>query len=368
MPIIRVLLLTTVICETSTAVSTETSSPVLAGPAAEIRSKIAQARSLLAKAALGPGWRGDDAVLAVWDGSPENGITLIDVRNGVSRSAGFAVERQEYNGVSPDLRVTEPPGLVVLAGKFHVGHGRTRRTVIYTPYTPGLHTPEMVAAGRDYLDSLLAKAVVELDAGPTASRAVNGRLVTETVDRRVLAAILIVEHARFDRLDDLGLKQVVEEVLVVLAANGDDAYDHAVSRARAQGLAQFIRSSYQLTRRRYPDARIKADFNSGASDHLNVVKAQYCLADWTLSALRPETVDELRLPGFEEDLGAYIAAGYNGGEQRAASAYQRSPVEWEKPGRGLWRETVSYVRNFRMVYRHLFPEPDRRETDATFDP
>lgn len=344
-----------------------------ATPVSSLQDRIAAAKAALAKAAIGTDRVGsENAVLAVSGGLGPEQITLVRVRHGVSQTPGYAVERVHYNGVNPDYRVTDPPDRVVLAAKFNVGtrHGRRGRgAVIYTPYTPALHTPEMVAAGRAYLDGLLAKAAADLDSRNVASRSVNGQRVTETVSARILATMLIIEHFRSDKIGELGLSRVIEEVLVMLGANGDDAFDHAVSSARAQGLAQFIRSSYRLTRSRYPAAGLKADFNAGMADHLNAVKAEYCLADWTLTALHPDELADLRLPGFEEDLGAYVAAAYNGGERRAAAIYGRYPQDWEKPGYGLWRETVSYVRFFRAVYRELYPEPAETEPQSqTFDP
>jgi hypothetical protein len=344
-----------------------------AAPVFSLLDRIAAAKAALSKVVIGTDRVGsENAVLAVSDGPGLDQITLVRVRRGVSQTHGYTVECVHYNGVNSDYRVTDPPDRVVLAAKFNVGarHGRRGRgAVIYTPYTPALHTPEMVAAGRAYLDGLLAKAAADLDARGVASRSVAGRRVTETVDARILAAILVVEHFRSDKIDELGLRHVIEEVLVVLGANGGDAYDHAVSSARAQGLAQFITGSYRLTRSRYPAAKLAADFNAGMADHLNAVKAEYCLADWTLTALRPEELADLQLPGFEEDLGAYVAAAYNGGERRAAAIYGRYSQDWEKPGYGLWRETVSYVRFFRAVYRQLYPETMASEPESqTFDP
>lgn len=339
-------------------------------PVSELRLKIDEAKALLIKARIGTNRAGSaNAVLAVWNNSASDGIKLVKVRNGVSRTTGFAVEYQPYNGVYSDYRVIEPEGYVVLAGKFNVAGHRSRRTAIYTPYAPDLHTPETVAAGRSYLETLLERAAAELDDGDTGSLAVTGQTVTQTVPQRVLMTILIIEHVRSNMAEELGWQRVVEEVLVLLALNRDEAYDHAISRARARGLAQFIKSSYQLTRRRYPGADLSVDFNSGAADHLNVVKAQYCLADWTLTALTPETVADLRLPSFEEELGVYMAAAYNGGERRAAWAYYRYPEAWEKAGHGLRRETVNYVRVFRAVYRQLFRPTEEGVLDGgTFDP
>lgn len=338
-----------------------------------LAARIATAKMALIKASIGTDRVGtENAVLAVWDGSSQEYITLVRVRHGVSQTPGYSVECVRYNGVNSDYRVTEPPGHVVLAAKFNVGSGHGRRgrgTQIFTPYTPALHTPEMVAAGRTYLENLLAKAAADLDGRGVSSRSFSGRRVTETVDTRTLMTILIVEHARSDKIEELGIQRVVEEVLVVLGANGDDAYDHAVSRARARGLAQFIKSTYQLTRTRYPAAKLTTDFNQGMADHQNAVKAQYCLADWTLSVLKSEVLADLQLPGFEEDLGAYIAAAYNGGERRAAQALIRDSQAWETRGHGLWPETVNYVRIFRAIYRHLFPEAITPEPQSqTFDP
>ena len=370
MAAISALFLTAVFCDTGTPAAAKAPPAAITAAYPDLTLKIGQAKALLAEAPIGYSRNGSgNAALAVWDGSPDGEIRLVSIRDGISRTPGFTVERKRYNGVNSDYRVTEPEGYVVLAGKFDVGRGRSRRTAVYTPYTPGLHTPEMVAAGRAYLEALLDRAASELAAAGTASLADPGKLVTGMVDARTLLAILVVEHVRYDQAEELGLQRVVEEVLVVLAANGDDAFDHAVSRARAQGLAQFIKSSYLLTRRRYPAAGLPADFNAGTTDHLNAAKAQYCLADWTLAALKKETLADLRLPGFEEDLGAYIAAGYNGGERRAAGAFYRYPGEWEKPRHGLWRETVTYVRVFRAVYRQLFPAPDPATVEnRTFDP
>jgi len=337
--------------------------------------KMAEARELVAKTRLATSRvDGGDAILAVWDGTSEGRIDLVTLKRCVSRTPGFTVECPRFNGVSPDYRVTTPDGYVVLAAKVNVcSERRCRRTktVAYTPYSAGIHTPETVAAGRDYLDGLLARAAAELDERDVASRVVPGSRVTETANARILLAILIVEHARSDKIAELGIRRVVEEVLVVIGANGENAYDHALSHASAKGLAQFIRSSYQLTRQRYPAAVLIPDFDRGAADHGNVVKAQYCLADWTLTSLRQETLADLRLPLFEEDLGAYVAAAYNGGEKRAAKALYRYPDSWERRGHGLYQETVDYVRAFREVYRFLNAEPAENDgslSGQNFDP
>jgi len=344
-----------------------------AAPPLGLLDRVAQAKKALAASPLQPSAVGsDDAVLAVWDGTDQGEVAIVALRRGKSRAPAYAFVRERLNGLNTTYVVTQPAGGVVLAVKAKVcGRQGCRRpaTVVYAPYSPGLHTPETVAAGRAYLDQVLAGAAADLDRRGTFSRALDGEPVSAAVSPRILAALLIVEHAASDRIAAVGIQRVVEQVLVTLALNGEDAYDRAVSRARAQGLAQFIRRSYRETRLRYPKAGIAADYDAGTADHLNAVKAAYCLADWSLTELRPETLDDLRLPGFEEDLGAFVAAAYNGGEERAARALYRRPGEWEKPHRGLYRETVGYVRVFREVYRFLNrSEAAPSATDATFDP
>jgi hypothetical protein len=144
-------------------------------------------------------------------------------------------------------------------------------------------------------------------------------------------------------------------VFATLALNRGDTYRYAVSYAGAGGLAQFIRPTYSVTRRRYASAGLPADFVQAMSDHVLAVSAQYCLADWSFGRLPRETRRTLAARDREEDLGAFIAAAYNGGEDRAASALAAHPSDWEREGNGLARQTVGYVREFRAVYRHLFP-------------
>jgi len=336
--------------------------------------KMAEARALAAPAPVRLSRDGTNAVIAIWDAGADSAIRLVELRGCVSRTAGVKVSCRRYTSTSSEYVVTEPAGHLVLAAKTRVCvdyRCRRAQTEVRTPYAEAIHTPEMVAAGRAYLEDLVARAAAELDELGTASLAIAGEPVTAAVSERILAAILIVEHGRSDRVEKLGIGRVVDEFLVILAANGNTAFADTVSRAGARGIAQFIGSSYQLTRTRYGNARLLPGFHAGAADHLNAAKAQYCLADWTLTALRPATLADLRLPLFEEDLGAYVAAAYNGGERRAARAYHNRPRSWESLGRGLYPETVNYVRFFRLVYRQLWSATGTSQAapdERSFDP
>jgi len=357
------------------ATATEAPSATESMPStAALIEKMAAARALVAVHNVRISHDGTNAVIAVWSGASEDPIRVVELRSCRTSASDLAVECRRYTRSSVEYVVTAPANTLVLAAKTRtcIDHRcRRTQTATQTPYAAMIHTPGMVAVGRRYLDSLVLSAKAELDKLETPSLAVPGSRVTDLALERILAAIPIVEHGRSDQVEELGIRHVVEEFLVFLAANGENAFAGTISRANARGIAQFISSSYQLTRTRYKNAQLIADFRSGTDDHLNAVKAQFCLADWTLTELSSESLAKLRIPLFEEDLGAYIAAAYNGGEHRAARAHRRYPESWEKSGRGLFRETIGYVNFFRLVYRQLWIDPDIKMAatqDRTFDP
>ncbi len=343
--------------------------------AAEILSaRIAQAKTLLADAKIGTTRLGGQyAVLAVWNPAAPDDILLVRVQGAISRTPGFAVKLIERNGVNTLYEVTEPVGYVVLAIKTNVMSGRHATVVrrkhgrsyvryssgrtqeaIYVPYSDALKQPEIVAAGRQYLIDLTDRAAERLDGLEVKSLQDPELLVSETVPERVLITLLVIEHTDPGDFDRRGAKYMAEMILTMLAVNRADAFAYSFSPAGAGGLAQFINPTYRLTRARYPAAQLLPDFVTGMRDHVNAVMAQYCLADWSLAKLPPDKVRELSEGLNEEELGAYLAAAYNGGESRAAEAMLKHPDDWEKLGHGLYPETVTYVREFHAMYQYLF--------------
>ncbi|MEY4744896.1 MAG: hypothetical protein RL272_841 [Candidatus Parcubacteria bacterium] len=345
------LLIAAVIAPASAAAQDAPSRPAHA----VVMSRIAEARRLLAGASIGTTRiGGDNAVLAVWQPSdPSRGTRLVNVRNGASRTRGFTVQVLVRNGVNSRYRIDG--GWSVLAIRTNVrGAGRTRSMpVVHVPYDPALHTPEMERDGRAYLESVIASARRRLTDARASSRSTDGRLVPDVIPDRVLMSLLVIEHVDPTDFASQGVERSAGQVFVIAALNKDDAFRYAGSYAGALGLAQFIRGTYALTRARYPAARLPSDFRTGMGDHVAAVTAQYCLADWSLSRLPAAERDRLRLPANAEDLGAFLAAAYNGGEERAASAYLADRVSWERAGCGLAAQTVGYVAEFRETYRFL---------------
>ncbi|HTM68983.1 MAG TPA: hypothetical protein VL426_06840 [Candidatus Binatia bacterium] len=323
---------------------------------ADVTARIAEARRLLAGARIGTSRiGGDNAVLAVWDPShPARGVRLVQVLNGSSRTRGFGVEVTLRNGVNSRYRLT-PEGWQVLAIRTNVRAARRGRSMpaTYVPYDPALHTPEMERDGRAYLESLLAQARRRLRDRHVGSQAVDGSLVPDVIPDRALLPLLVIEHVDPDDFARDGARASMARVFVTAALNRGDAYRYAGSYAGALGLAQFIRGTYDLTRRRYASAGLPSDFRAGMTDHVAAVTAQFCLADWSLSRLPEAERNRLLRPENDEDLGAFLAAAYNGGEDRAANAYLADRAHWEDSGRGLAGQTVGYVAEFRATFRAL---------------
>lgn len=329
--------------------------------------RIGQAKKHLTGSSIGTNRiGGENAVLAVWKPTePEKKIRLVTVRGGISRTRGFAVSLERKNGVNSRYRVTSPEGFIVLALKTNIKnrHGRGRsKTAIYVPYSPDLNTPETRERGRKYLLNLVDRASDALDNANVRSVVDPDAMVTEMVPMRILLTLLVIEHITPSEFESEGAAPTIDRVLATVGLNGEDSYDFAVSDARAGGIAQFIAETYKLTRNRYPLAKLLKDFVEGMRDHRNAVKAQYCLADWSIGRLSSDARHELIDGTREEDLGAWLAAAYNGGEEKASRVYDADPLHWEKDGHGLAKQTVTYVREFRTVYKLLFNAEAQTET------
>ena len=319
--------------------------------------RIADAKRQLATARIGTtSTGGDNAVLAVYDPSaPARGVRIVQVLAGRSRTRGFDVTVTLRNGVNSQYEVRHGgDAWQVLAIRTNVRDGRRRtRPAVYVPYSPGLHTPEMERDGRRYLETLIADARRRLVADRAPSHVDASRMAPDLIPDRVLLALMVIEHVDPDDFAAHGAEWSANRVFVTVALNGGEAYRYAGSYAGAYGLAQFIRGTYLLTRTRYPAAGLPADFREGMANHAHATRAQFCLADWSLTTLPDADRTRLLRPANVEAMGAFLAAAYNGGEVRAARAYEADSTRWELAGNGLASQTVTYVREFRATYRFL---------------
>ena len=298
---------------------------------------------------------GEQAVLAAW----KEGTTLVrlvNVRNGRSKTKGFTVELVgKPNGANTRYEVLEPEGWHVLAIRTNVRkdlRGRRSMPATYVPFGDHIDSPEFRKRGRAYLEDLIEKAGDRLDDLDVASRVDPDARVTEVVPWKVLMTLLVIEHIDPDDFEARGAEATTQRVLALIGANKEDAYDYAVSDKTAGGIAQFIPSTYKEIREKYPEAKIVKDFLKGMRDHRNAVVIQYCFIDHALTKIDADELKRLRKDDVE--LGAYLAAAYNHGQNGAAKALAAHGAAWDDPGNGIPDGTLRYVKEFRAVYGLLW--------------
>ena len=104
----------------------------------------------------------------------------------------------------------------------------------------------------------------------------------------------------------------------------EEAYRYSVSSAAALGAMQFTNSrgngTYSLVVRRCPAARLDPNFERGATNLLNAMKAAICLFDIELSQMRADIRAAYR--ENPEVLGIFPVAAYNGGPRNVAKLYR----------------------------------------------
>jgi hypothetical protein len=115
-----------------------------------------------------------------------------------------------------------------------------------------------------------------------------------------------------------------EEVLSQYGLKREDAYRYSVSRAQAIGPMQFTNrrgnGTYAFVVRRYPAAQLDRDFERGATNLLNAMKAAICLFDVELSQMPSHIREPYR--DNKKVLGIFPVAAYNGGPRNVTKLYR----------------------------------------------
>jgi len=196
----------------------------------------------------------------------------------------------------------------------------------YVPYSSELYSPETLAAGSDYLSSLIKDAFDDLDAKQITSRAYPGQPLTAVIDPYLIKSIAVIENADSQIYEDNNSEDALGRFLVKLALNKEGALGSVVSSAGARGMVQFIPSTYKIMVTKRPDLALIPDFAKGMADHKNAIKAEAAYLDMILADL-PQSVRDT----YSTNKGAaaeYIAAGYNGGSVRVKKAIMTWGDDW----------------------------------------
>jgi hypothetical protein len=198
----------------------------------------------------------------------------------------------------------------------------TAKPIVYLPFNDDTLDPLFVSGGTEFLLSTAQKAIDELRLAKAPSVAFRGELLADVVPAEVLATLAVIEQT--DDGDYVKKKSgAVDEVLSQYGLKREEAYRYSVSSAAALGPMQFTNrkgnGTYALVVRRCPAARIDPNFERGATNLLNAMKAAICLFDIELSQMRADI--RFAYHDNREVLGIFPVAAYNGGPRNVAKLY-----------------------------------------------
>jgi hypothetical protein len=190
-----------------------------------------------------------------------------------------------------------------------------------TTYLPLLDdaAPLFVDQGEALLRATAVAALGDLRKRKVQSFAYPGKLMADTVLPETLMSLAVIEQtddAEFFAAPQVALSKTMGQYGLMQA----QAYTFSVSRARAAGPLQFTdrrgRGTYSMVVRRCDGAEISPDFDSGARDLQNAMKAAACLLDLDLAALPSEVQNEYE--SRPAPVSIFQVAAYNGGGRNAA--------------------------------------------------
>jgi hypothetical protein len=238
---------------------------------------------------------------------------------------------------------------------------RTATPIIYLPANEDTIDPQFVREGKAFLLGTARKALDELRRANVRSIAFPGELLADVIPANVITSLAVIEQT-----DDADYfvkgTAAFEDVLSHYGLKREEAYRYSVSSAKALGPMQFTnrkgKGTYAAVVRLCPAANIDPNFERGATNLLNAMKAAICLFDIELSQMRADIRTPYR--NNREVLGIFPVAAYNGGPRNVRKLYdvmQRMGVRLEDlraPGAQLpdspvacpclWTEDAGVVR------------------------
>lgn len=243
--------------------------------------------------------------------------------------------------------------------------GVEERIVIKTPVQKEFQTPEIALAGEQMLNEVTDKALADLAARAVKSKAHPTKTLVQAADPEMVKTLYVIEHSSLSELRT-NSKATIDRFMVNFAINPDTAFAEQVSHMGAQGIGQFMPSTYQRLAKR-SDLGLIQDTTKGTRDHVNATKAAFALID-AFEADLPDmlyTTTSMRLPEA-------IAASYNGGSLRVKTLISRD-VWFDQIDGVIERtavkkrsrvpvETLDYVKKLRIVYPVMKERSNRLES------
>jgi hypothetical protein len=200
---------------------------------------------------------------------------------------------------------------------------QTAKPIVYLPFTEDTFDPGFVSSGKEFLVTTARKAIEELRHANVPSAAFPGELLADAIPLQVVTTLAVIEQT--DDKDYVEKQAVAfDEVLSQYGLKQEEAYRYSVSSASALGPMQFTNrrgnGTYSFVVRRCPGARLDPNFESGATNLLNAMKAAICLLDIELAQMRAD----IRLAYRDNPpvLGIFPVAAYNGGPRNVTKLYR----------------------------------------------
>jgi hypothetical protein len=200
---------------------------------------------------------------------------------------------------------------------------QTAKPIVYLPFTEDTFDPAFVRGGKEFLVGTARKALEELRHSAVPSAAFPGELLADVIPLQVITTLAVIEQTD-DR--DYIEKQALafDEVLSQYGLKQEEAYRYSVSRAKALGPMQFTNrkgnGTYAFVVKSCPGARLDPNFERGATNLLNAMKAAVCLLDLDLAGMREDI--RLAYRANPEVLGIFPVAAYNGGSRNVVKLYR----------------------------------------------
>src|SRR5574337_1170048 len=238
----------------------------------------------------------------------------------------------------------------------------------YVPYSPELHTPDVVEEGRRYLERAILQALQELDDLNVTSKTFTEENLSELASIDFIHALLTDEHMDPDEFrtheKNGTLARLIEKYWVEVAINRDSAFRMSVSPAGAVGISQFICPTYARILDEYPEVELDPVFVHGMQDHVNAIKASVTLFDSDMSSWWTPTVKKI-CSVSTETLEDCWAASYNGGPNRLNRVIAKRGMNWLNKetivrntrryfASRLKEETYTYLAKLRSIREYLF--------------
>ncbi len=229
----------------------------------------------------------------------------------------------------------------------------------YTPDHPDFIDDELVDTGALFLFEKVRSAQQALGLDPSRPSSVRSHAFPDRTLGDVVPWETVMSLAIIEQMDDMTFfsdkKLATESVLREYALNREEAFRWSQSGANAIGPLQFTESggngTYSAMVRGYPDANLEPQFQVGARDLGNVLKAAIALIDYEVAQF-PEIK-----PIFEKNPkigGAFPVAAYNGGPSSARALYA-----WLKKNRiSIEHKEINFPQSFAMKRTEKCPCKD----------